>query len=438
MSNISTYSATAANNNSAPPNGAPEGMQPSAVNDTMREIMSGIAKWYAGLKGALVTTGTSTAYVLTTGSSHATLAAIGLVVFRIHTASGAAPTLAVDGLTAKEIRWNGIALTAAALTQDELHAAVYNATADVYDLITTPHNIPSLKAGGLTYPTTDGTSGQYLTTNGSASLSFADAVQTLNRSARTSNTILAVGDKGKLIEATSGTYSQTLTAAATLGAGWFAYLKNSGTGVITIDPNGSETIDGATTYTLQPGDMVGIQCDGSNFYTFFRQGASVGGSLVLLSTVTTAGAASVDIETGFGSAYDNYLIVAHGLTTAGVENIQARWKLGGSYITTSTYLDADGSGGSDSVTADTLTAVTSAGVSAMANGAMTYEVFGANAAVAKFGRVRSQSVQGTPTLQCLDASHYNTGTGALSGVRFYGSGGGNIAGTFYLYAYKKA
>lgn len=36
---VPSYSRTAANNNSAPPNGAPEGMAPSAVNNTMRQLM---------------------------------------------------------------------------------------------------------------------------------------------------------------------------------------------------------------------------------------------------------------------------------------------------------------------------------------------------------------------------------------------------------------
>lgn len=87
----------------------------------------------------------------------------------------------------------------------------------------------------------------------------------LVRSARTSNTILAAGDNGTLIDITSGTFTQTLTAAATLGSGWFCYIRNSGTGVVTLDPNASETIGGATTATLNAGDFWLIQCDGSNF-----------------------------------------------------------------------------------------------------------------------------------------------------------------------------
>lgn len=46
MSHIREWSTTAANNNSAAPDGAPEGMAPSAVNDTMREMMAQIKTWY--------------------------------------------------------------------------------------------------------------------------------------------------------------------------------------------------------------------------------------------------------------------------------------------------------------------------------------------------------------------------------------------------------
>lgn len=46
MSNISAWSTTATNNNAASPNGFPEGMPPSGVNDSMREVMAAVRKWY--------------------------------------------------------------------------------------------------------------------------------------------------------------------------------------------------------------------------------------------------------------------------------------------------------------------------------------------------------------------------------------------------------
>ena len=89
-----------------------------------------------------------------------------------------------------------------------------------------------------------------------------DAGASLLRSARTSNTVLGNADKGKLIDITSGTFTQTFAAVATLADGWYCYLKNSGTGDVTLDPNASELIDGMTSYVMYPGEVRLVQCDG--------------------------------------------------------------------------------------------------------------------------------------------------------------------------------
>ena len=59
------YSLTPANNNAAPPDGAPEGMLPSAVNDTMRDMMAQIRDVGDGIRNG---TYTMTAPVITGGS----------------------------------------------------------------------------------------------------------------------------------------------------------------------------------------------------------------------------------------------------------------------------------------------------------------------------------------------------------------------------------
>ena len=59
------YSLTPANNTNAPPDGAPEGMLPSAVNDTMRDMMAQIRDCGDGIRGG---TYTMTAPVITGGS----------------------------------------------------------------------------------------------------------------------------------------------------------------------------------------------------------------------------------------------------------------------------------------------------------------------------------------------------------------------------------
>jgi len=49
------YSLTPANNNSAPPDGAPEGMLPSGVNDTMRDMMAQIRDCGDGIRDGTYT-----------------------------------------------------------------------------------------------------------------------------------------------------------------------------------------------------------------------------------------------------------------------------------------------------------------------------------------------------------------------------------------------
>ena len=65
------------------------------------------------------------------------------------------------------------------------------------------------------------------------------AFSQITRSARSSNTILASADRGTLIDVASGTFTQTFTAAATLASGWWCYIRNSGTGNVSLDPNAS-------------------------------------------------------------------------------------------------------------------------------------------------------------------------------------------------------
>lgn len=93
---------------------------------------------------------------------------------------------------------------------------------------------------------------------------------TLTIDNKTAAYTVVAGDLAKVINCTSGTFTVSLTAAATLGAGFNVTIWNTSTtasNVITIDPNGAETIDGRATLLLRCGEGMQIVCDGTNWQT---------------------------------------------------------------------------------------------------------------------------------------------------------------------------
>ena len=107
----------------------------------------------------------------------------------------------------------------------------------------------------------------------------------LLRIARTTNIALTIAENTALIDITSGTFTQTFAAAATLGAQWSCYISNSGTGDITLDPDAAETIDGLVSYIMYPGECRLITCNGaalnSVVISSFARTFSASGTFVL-------------------------------------------------------------------------------------------------------------------------------------------------------------
>jgi len=110
------YSLTPADNNAAPPNGAPEGMLPSAVNDTMRDMMSQIRDVGDGIRGG---TYTMTAPVITGGS-----------VTSVTFSSGAATITggSITGITDLAVADGGTGASTAANARLNLSAVGYTTT----------------------------------------------------------------------------------------------------------------------------------------------------------------------------------------------------------------------------------------------------------------------------------------------------------------------
>lgn len=249
------------------------------------------------------------------------------------------------------------------------------------------------------------------------------------RSARTSNTIITAANIANLIDITSGTFTQTFDSAATLGSGFFCYIKNSGTGVVTL----GITLDGVASPTLRNNEYVIVQTDGTSFYTASKIASSSGASLVYLSTTTGSGVAAIDVETGFSSVYDNYVIIGVGISASDFENIRSQWKIGGAYVTTSTYITATADA---TVSATATTLVTASPPAAPNGGDLRYEIYNVNSAAAKTARVWATLTSSTPSIAQTRNSHFNSGTGAITGVKFLVAAG-TMSGTFYLYGVRK-
>ena len=137
--------------------------------------------------------------------------------------------------------------------------------------------------------------------DGAAATALATLGATLSAAplAKSASYTTVQADRGRLIDCT-GTWTLSLHAAATAGAGYALAVRNSGSGTITIDPNSTETIDGATTVTVLAGESTLLVCTGSAWLTVGKTNTPVPttGVLVGIDYVTTTGSYSKTAPAG--------------------------------------------------------------------------------------------------------------------------------------------
>jgi hypothetical protein len=64
---------------------------------------------------------------------------------------------------------------------------------------------------------------------------------------------LTTSEGGNLIDITSGTFTQTFDACATLSSGWFCYIRNSGTGDVELESPGAVSTTSVTSNSIAAG-----------------------------------------------------------------------------------------------------------------------------------------------------------------------------------------
>jgi microcystin-dependent protein len=117
--------------------------------------MARVAEYRDDITGALVTAGTSTAYTVTSNQGFDTLAHMDgmIIAFSPHVTNGGFCSLAVDGLTPRNIRSSpGVDIPSGTLIQGTPYVAVYNNAAGVFYLhnfFGNPYSIPI--AGSIDY-----------------------------------------------------------------------------------------------------------------------------------------------------------------------------------------------------------------------------------------------------------------------------------------------
>lgn len=153
-------------------------------------------------------------------------------------------------------------------------------------------------------------------------------------SAKSALFTVAGADKGKFFDCT-GSFTITLTAAATLGAGFSFWVRNvSGSQV--IDPDAAELISGASTYTVSnAGDVVLVECTGTAFvvaHTQLPSGVAITGG-------TISGVTHAIVTSGFTSTLASgspLVVTATGLCSN--VNVQYLNSQSGAYYTDASNL----------------------------------------------------------------------------------------------------
>lgn len=139
--------------------------------------------------------------------------------------------------------------------------------------------------------------------------------QTYPVAAYASSATLTAANSADLSVWTGGVGAFTLPTAASVGTGWFVTIKNNGTGILTITPSGTDTIDGNATQQLQLTESISLVSNGANWDSFgYGQSNTFAYTLLALSvtggTLTLSSTqASNTIQTYSGVLTSNQTVI---------------------------------------------------------------------------------------------------------------------------------
>lgn len=113
--------------------------------------------------------------------------------------------------------------------------------------------------------------------------------QQYSESSLFSNEVLDSTYRAQFLVWASGVGTITLPAAATVGNGWFVMIRNGGTGIVTLTPSGTNTIDSNASQQLQLTESLVIVSNGVGGWSTFAYGRSNTFAYTQLAKTVTTG-----------------------------------------------------------------------------------------------------------------------------------------------------
>lgn len=104
-----------------------------------------------------------------------------------------------------------------------------------------------------------------------------------------SNTTLDATDRAQFVVWNGGVGNITLPSSSVVGNNWFCMIRNNGTGILTVYPDGTDTIDGEISQQLQLTESFVVVANGTSGYNSFGYGQAVQFTYTILSLSVTGG-----------------------------------------------------------------------------------------------------------------------------------------------------
>lgn len=122
--------------------------------------------------------------------------------------------------------------------------------------------------------------------------------QAYNLTTYYSNAVLSATNRAQFNVWGGGVGSFTLPSAVAVGNNWFTIIRNDGSGVLTITPVGTDTIDGNVNQQLQLTESLVIVSNGVTGYNTYAYGRSNTFAFTQLSQVVTGGTLTLSAAQG--------------------------------------------------------------------------------------------------------------------------------------------